>query len=142
MSAGKQFCSIKRKMYFIISEVEDNPFIRSTIPRSHQILFLLVFRWIWRKNADTTRAFTQFGVQISISDWYERWKTIQMQDHSSFYQLIGTLGLYILIGQTLRMLKMTLLPYDPVPTTNQLYRMEWREMCTWIERWRSQISPL
>ena len=43
-----------------------------------------------------------------------------MQDHSSFYQLIGTLGLYILIGQTLRMLKMTLLPYDPVSTANQL----------------------
>ena len=43
-----------------------------------------------------------------------------MQDHSSFYQLIGTLGLYILIGQTLRMSKMTLLPYDPVSTANQL----------------------
>ena len=65
-----------------------------------------------------------------------------MQDHSSFYQLIGTLGLYIVIGQKLRKLKMTLLPDDPVPTANQLYRMEWREMGTWIERWRSQITPL
>ena len=53
----------------------------------------------FRKNADTTRVFTQFGVQISISDWYERWKTIQMQDHSSFYQLIGTLGQYIQIDK-------------------------------------------